>query len=61
MTVTVRTSGEVGASVAYKHYQAFPLVGRLFGSYDTVNNRPGYYSTITREYYLTQQTGIGQR
>jgi hypothetical protein len=53
--VTPIQGNNVGARVEYKHYQAFPWFGWIFGSFELLAGRPGYYSTITRTYELPQQ------
>ena len=46
---------EFGATVTYQHHQAFPMVGGIFGSFQTVGGRPGYYWTLERTYVLPKQ------
>ncbi|TXD38228.1 pilus assembly protein [Lujinxingia vulgaris] len=54
--VEVITRGsEVGASLTYQHYIAFPLVGAIFGEQSSVGGRSGSFSTITREFLLPAQ------
>ncbi|TXD34677.1 hypothetical protein FRC96_13780 [Lujinxingia vulgaris] len=54
--VEVVTRGEdVGASLTYQHYVAFPLVGAIFGEQSSVGGRSGNFSTITREFLLPAQ------
>ena len=49
-----RLSG--GAKLTYKHYQAFPMVGRLFGELEFQGLRTGYYNTYERNVtFLTQR------
>lgn len=55
MEVTVINGGEVGATVKYSHYQAFPWFGWITGSFGAKGGRPGYYSLITRTYTLPAQ------
>lgn len=58
-TVTPETAGgEVGATVVYLHFQAFPWFGWLFGSQATVAGRQGYYATYTRTYTVAAQVEV---
>jgi hypothetical protein len=59
-SVAVISGAEVGATVTYQHYQAFPALGWVFGSYKFPGGgapagRPGYYLTIKRAYTLPAQ------
>lgn len=39
---------EIEVELTYHHYCAVPLVGAIFGEYDVVNGRRGYYRTFER-------------
>ncbi len=43
------------AQVEYKDYVTIPLVGPVFGEYETVGGREGFFSTITRDHETTFQ------
>ncbi|RDV38574.1 hypothetical protein DV096_07105 [Bradymonadaceae bacterium TMQ3] len=51
----VSRGDEVGASLTYRHYIAFPLVGAIFGEQSSVGGRSGSFSAITREFLLPAQ------
>ncbi|MFU8802225.1 MAG: hypothetical protein ACNA8W_00310 [Bradymonadaceae bacterium] len=49
--ITYSTSAdEVTVELKYKHFAAFPIVGRIFGEVDTVGGRTGYFATFNRVY-----------
>ncbi len=52
---TINNGNEVGARVTYAMYQSMPLVGRIFGGPAAVSGRPGFYSTMDREFKLATQ------
>ncbi len=41
--------------VEYKDYVTIPLVGPIFGEYESVAGRDGFFSTITRDHETTYQ------
>lgn len=45
----------VGAHLTYHHFQAMPMVGAIFGDFDTVAGRAGYYAQIEREFTMPTQ------
>ncbi|MBA2661265.1 MAG: pilus assembly protein [Bradymonadaceae bacterium] len=47
------TGGLLTTKVVYRHNSAMPLVGRLFGSLQIVEGRPGFYANIQRSYRTT--------
>lgn len=56
-TIQPRTGAEVGATVSYRHFQAFPWFGWITGrrEFSGPGMRPGYYLTITRTYTIPAQ------
>lgn len=42
----------VRVELRYRHHNAFPMVGRIFGVEDTVAGRSGYYAHIERAFEL---------
>lgn len=54
----IDTTNQVGVSLTYNHYQAFPWFGWIFGQNKTVDGRAGYYMAIQRTYTLMPQSTI---
>ncbi len=55
-SVTVSDSDDrTSVELEYKHFIAMPMMGRVFGSFDTVGWRPGYYTTYERSYGFKSQ------
>ncbi|AWV90210.1 TadE family protein [Bradymonas sediminis] len=54
--VVLEENSEVGVRLTYHHFQAFPMVGRIFGELKTdVGTRPGYYKTLERKFTMPAQ------
>ncbi len=51
----IENTEEVGASLVYRHQQAFPFVSHIFGDLDVVGARPDHYTTIEREFTMPRQ------
>jgi hypothetical protein len=51
----------VTTTVSYRHMAVMPVVARIFGSPDTVGDRAGYFTTITRAYKMPMQISPNPR
>ncbi len=51
----------VTTTISYRHMATMPVVAHIFGDPDTVGDRAGYFSTITRSYKMPVQMNPNPR
>jgi hypothetical protein len=51
----IQPSGRIGVELTYKLHQVMPFARRLFGTFDSVHMRMGYFVTYTRQYTFKAQ------